>query len=270
MRITVLASGSGGNAALFEVGETRLLVDAGIGWQTIKERLCETGTLGMPTAILVTHAHLDHLGNAVRIARKRKLPLYLSEATARVTRTDSVPEVFLFGAREPFSVGELLVSPMPLPHDVAQVALRIEGGGRSAALATDLGEVPPGLPAHFRGCDVLLLESNHDPEMLAAGPYPAHLKRRIGSARGHLSNQQTHALLRALPPRAHTVVLMHLSQTNNREALALEMARDALTGRRARLFAASQSTPLSIDAGAAAPPLAPHRGPPKQLELPLC
>lgn len=264
----MLASGSGGNAALFEVGATRLLVDAGIGWRAIGERLREMGTLGLPTAILVTHAHLDHLGHAVRIARKKKLPLFLSEATARVTRTEAVSEVFIFSAREPFRVGDLVVSPTPLPHDVAQVALVIEGGGRSAALATDLGEVPAGLAEHLGGCDVLLIESNHDPAMLAAGPYPAHLKRRIGSSRGHLSNRQTHELLRALPPRAHSVVLMHLSQTNNREALALDGARDALAGRDVRLLAASQSSPLVVDA--APPALAPHRGPPKQLELPLC
>ena len=170
-------------------------------------------------------------------------------------------------------MGAFIVSPTPLPHDVAQVAFKIEAGGTSAVIATDLGEVTPRFADLARGCDVLLLESNYDRAMLEAGPYPLHLKRRVGSARGHLSNTQTRELLRALPPRAHTVVLMHLSETNNRPDIALESARDALSGRCVRLFAASQTEALVIDATAPPPalgiPARPHRLPPCQLELPL-
>jgi hypothetical protein len=139
------------------------------------------------------------------------------------------------------------------------VALVVEGGGRRAAIVTDLGEVPPGLPAHLGRCDVVLVESNHDAEMLRRGPYPAFLKRRVASARGHLSNAQAHGLLRALPRETHTVVLMHLSRTNNTPELALESARDALSGRRVRLLCAPPVETVLVDAAAEAPPPLPGK-----------
>jgi phosphoribosyl 1,2-cyclic phosphodiesterase len=266
LKITILASGSDGNATLFDGGGTRLLVDAGLGPRVLARRIEAAGASGMPDAIVITHAHLDHAGHATRLARKLRVPLYVTEATARVTRLERAPDVRIYGTRDAFRVGGLVVTPTPLPHDVAQVALAISDGTRRAAIATDLGEVPPALPTLLAGCDVVLLESNHDRDMLERGPYPERLKRRIGSARGHLSNAQTHALLRALPPAAHTVVLMHLSRTNNRPDLALASAADALGSRGARLLAASQHEPLTVDA-ADAPPRFYRR--PEQLALPL-
>jgi phosphoribosyl 1,2-cyclic phosphodiesterase len=161
------------------------------------------------------------------------------------------------------------VTPLPVPHDAAQVALVVAGDGRRALLATDLGEVPPGLPALIDGCDIALLESNHDPAMLARGPYPEHLKRRIASSKGHLSNAQTHAVLARLGPRVRAVVLMHLSRTNNAPELALAVAADALAGRGVRLLAASQDDPLALDVEASPPRRAPPRGRDRQLELPF-
>jgi glyoxylase-like metal-dependent hydrolase (beta-lactamase superfamily II) len=136
MRITVLASGSAGNAALFDAAGTRLLIDAGLGPQALEQRLRQSGTNHAPTAILVTHAHLDHFGHATRLARRLRVPLYVSESTARVTRLESVPEVRIFSPRDPFRVGGLVVAPTPVPHDVAQVALVVEANGIRAAIAT--------------------------------------------------------------------------------------------------------------------------------------
>jgi phosphoribosyl 1,2-cyclic phosphodiesterase len=247
VKIVILASGSGGNATLFEAGGTRLLVDAGVGLRELGERLAAAGAGGLPHAILVTHAHQDHVGEALRLSRKLKIPVWASESTERCERLHG-RGVQVFGMREPFAIGALTVTPAPVPHDAAQVGLVIEGGGCKAALVTDLGEVPAALPALLRGVSVALIESNHDVEMLQRGPYPAFLKRRIASARGHLSNRQAHALLRALPREVATVALMHLSEANNLPELALESARDALAGRATRILAAPPRETVVIDA----------------------
>ncbi|MFO0631134.1 MAG: MBL fold metallo-hydrolase [Polyangiales bacterium] len=157
-----------------------------------------------------------------------------------------LPATRVFGAREPFEVGGVHVRPCPLPHDAPQVALRFEREGDSAVLATDLGEVPDGLLGLLRGARVALLESNHDPAMLASGPYSRGLKKRVAGPRGHLSNEQSHALLRRLDREVETVVLMHLSETNNRPELAREVAADALQDHPATLLLATQRTPLVV------------------------
>jgi phosphoribosyl 1,2-cyclic phosphodiesterase len=261
MKVTILASGSGGNATLFEAAGTAVLVDAGIG---PRELLARIGAGRPPAAVVLTHEHQDHLGQCLRLSRKLKIPIYASEATARAPQLAGREEVRVFGMREPFAIGALTVSPLPLPHDAAQVALVIEGAGRRAAVVTDLGEVPPGLVDHLRGCQVALIESNHDAAMLRDGPYPAFLKRRIGSARGHLSNAQAHALLGALPAETQAVVLMHLSQSNNRPDLALASARDALGGRAVRLQVAAPRETLIVEVDEAPPPPLPA---PSTLEL---
>jgi phosphoribosyl 1,2-cyclic phosphodiesterase len=252
VRVLVVASGSRGNAALVDAGGTRVLVDAGVGPRVLARAL-EAHGFGLPHAIVVTHAHDDHLGHGQKIARKLDIPLWVSEATARVARLVEAPRVRVYGARTPFAIGSIAIAPLPIPHDAAQVSLVFEHEGRSVGLATDLGEVPPGLEEHLARCDALLIESNHDVGMLDRGPYPAHLKRRIASARGHLSNEQTHALLSRLSARTRHVVLMHLSETNNAPELALEVARDALAGRAVTLRAAAQGDPMIVDATAPAP-----------------
>jgi phosphoribosyl 1,2-cyclic phosphodiesterase len=244
MRVVVLASGSKGNATLFAGRRgTRILVDAGISLRAFKqqlERLQEPTTLD---AIVITHAHSDHVGHCERLAAKLNVPLYMSEATARATWIDGVRK---FSPREPFQIGDLLITPTPLPHDAAQVALTLHDGMHKVALCTDLGEVPPALPAVLSGADLLLIESNHDLQMLRDGPYPMSIKRRIASAGGHLSNAQTAELLRAIGPSLREVVLMHLSETNNRADLALATAKDALSGCGVSVRLATQSTPLLL------------------------
>jgi phosphoribosyl 1,2-cyclic phosphodiesterase len=262
MQITIIASGSGGNATLFSSGGTRVLVDAGVGPRVLRRCLGALDDVGdarswLPDAIVITHAHADHAGCAARYTRRLKIPVHATEATARAARLGDQEQVRLYSPREPFTIGALTISPRPLPHDAAQVGLVVSDGARRVALLTDLGEIPPGLVEHVAGCDVLLLESNHDARMLADGPYPAHLKRRIGSSRGHLSNVQSHALLTAVlraGPCPHTVVLMHLSEINNRPEIALEVAGDALADAGGvRLFAAPPRGPLRVDAVAPRP-----------------
>ena len=247
MRVIILASGSEGNATLFESKTTRVLVDAGIGPRVLEQELLAAGATGLPHALVITHAHQDHVGHAASIARFHGIPIYMTDATARQAPMPATVDEYRYCAREPFLIGDLVIAPLPLPHDAAQVALTISDGESSAAIVTDLGEVTARLPEHLRDCDVVLIESNHDVDMLERGPYPWYLKRRVGSSRGHLSNAQTHALLRRLGPQAQTVVLMHISRSNNEPWLALESARDALAGRDVEVLAAPSRGRLVID-----------------------
>jgi phosphoribosyl 1,2-cyclic phosphodiesterase len=248
VRISILASGSKGNATLFESHGTRLLVDVGIAHRTLAKRIDEAGAGGMPHAIIVTHAHTDHAAHCGRVARSLGIPVHAARSVASAVDLADRDKIRIYATREPFSIGPFTVSPMPVPHDAAQVSLVVSDGATSVGLATDLGEIPSGLPDHLARCDVLLLESNHDLDMLASGPYPEFLKKRIRSERGHISNDQARELLACLPARAHTVVLMHLSEVNNDARLAIECATDALSGRPVRLVAAKQHEVLAIDA----------------------
>ncbi len=245
MRITVLASGSSGNATLIESRETSILVDAGIGPRTLARRLRETGTRRAPGVILVTHAHADHVGQCPKLSQKLEIPVYASEATRR--GADLGGPVRRIGVRTAFRIGGVTVEPLPIPHDAPQLALVFDDGLHRVAIVTDLGEVTARLFDHVADCDALLLESNHDRALLERGPYPEMLKRRIASSRGHLSNAQASELLRALGPRTKKVVLMHLSETNNRPELAREAARAALRGRRVELGVAHQRHPLVVE-----------------------
>lgn len=248
MKVSVLASGSRGNATVFESGGRRLLVDTGIGPRVLKSRMAECGLLNALDAIVVTHAHSDHIGHCEKLAKTYRAPVFLSEATSRHSTFSEEVTVEVFGAREPFEAGGFVVSPLPLPHDAAQVALVVGDGCTSAAIATDLGEVPPGLVEHVAKCEVLLIESNHDVDLLRAGPYPDYLKRRILSAKGHLSNEQCLEFINALPrAKQRTVVLMHLSETNNTSEHAEALAKEATKHRYSSLLVARQSTPVVIN-----------------------
>ncbi len=244
MRITILASGSKGNATLFETATTRLLVDAGVGVRALQTLVPRIDVL------LITHAHSDHVGYYERIARKLKARVLMTEATRRAV--EPVREVETCESRGSFAVRDLAITLMPLPHDAAQVGVVVSDGLHRAALLTDLGEVPPGLVEQLAGCEALLVEANHDRTMLDEGPYREGLKLRIRGPGGHLSNDQTRALLtahyqQARPRRgAHTVVLMHLSEVNNTPRRALDTCRSALP-QDTTLLAAPPRGPLVLD-----------------------
>lgn len=252
MRVTILASGSGGNATLVQAGGTRILIDAGVGPAVVRTRMQRA--LGRPfgedapriDAIVTTHAHGDHIGKVVSCASSFGAPIYMTKATSRRLRIPSELRVRVYGQATPFDIGGIRVLPMPIPHDAPQVALVFEHGPARAALVTDLGHVPKALAAHLAGCQLVMLESNHDPDMLARGPYPAFLKRRVASRVGHLSNEQAAELLAQLGPEAADVVLMHISQKNNTPLHALSAARAALRGRKVRLRVAHQDSPLDV------------------------
>lgn len=262
LRVTTLSSGSSGNATLFEARGTRVLVDAGVTPRGLERALRACNAGGRPQAIVLTHAHDDHLGWAPLLARKLRIPLYASPSTARALPFGVNVEIRRFSPRDPFQIGALRFHPQPIPHDAANVALVVDDGSRRVGLATDLGEVTPHVRDHLSDVDVLMIESNHDVQMLEGGSYPHFLKRRIRSPRGHLSNVQTHALLQQLSPRTHAVVLLHLSRSNNRPELALETARDAIGAREIALHVAPSVGIKTFD-------VAPHsaRAPAEQLAL---
>lgn len=233
-----------------------MLVDAGLPVEALRKRMAAAGCVDPPTALVITHAHGDHHRYADEVAGHFAIPVYLTESVQRCVGVTRATSLRVFSPREPFQLGDFAVRPCALPHDAPQVALRFDHRGDGAVLATDLGEVPDGLVALLRGAKIAMIESNHDLPMLWAGPYSRGLKRRVASARGHLSNEQTHALLRQLDASVERVVLMHLSETNNRPELARDVAADALADHPAQLLVASQSVPLRVEAA-----------PPRQLSL---
>jgi phosphoribosyl 1,2-cyclic phosphodiesterase len=237
MRFQVLASGSGGNSLFVESGDLRILVDAGLPPREQYERL-EAARID-PSGIdhvLVTHGHLDHARSAGQLARAAGAVLHCSQALfhngsirRHKRRGDWSPGRPL--DLEPRSGrGHIRAQAVLVPHDAEPTyAVRLESQGRVLGLVTDLGSTPARLDHELSGCHALILEFNHDPELLAAGPYSAALKRRIAGPRGHLSNQDAAALLRRLAgPGLGCLVLAHLSQHNNRPELAAALAAETL------------------------------------------
>lgn len=230
LRFASLGSGSRGNGTLVASAGSLLLVDCGF---TIKETEARLARLGLSprdlSAILVTHEHSDHLSGVAPLARKYRLPVYLTPGTLRARDIGVLPEVHLIEGHRPFAVEGIQVTPVAVPHDAREAAQFVfRAGGKSLGLLTDLGTVTPHVEAHFGGCDGLVLEANHDPQMLAQGPYPPSLKRRVGGAYGHLSNQQAAGFLQRVGcDQLQHLVVAHISEKNNSVATAREALADA-------------------------------------------
>jgi phosphoribosyl 1,2-cyclic phosphodiesterase len=236
LTVRVLASGSRGNAVHVSDGATAVLVDAGLSGVEIARRMSRHGlSPAHLDAILVTHEHGDHVKGVGVMARRHGLPVYWSPATARALdgRLGAMADARTFRAGAPFAVGTLAVHPFATAHDAADpVGFTLEAGGRRLGIATDLGAATNLVRHHLRGCDAVLLEANHDPRLLMTGPYPWHLKQRVRSRSGHLSNENARDLLMDIRhDRLTHVILGHLSEENNRPELALRMIREALDAR---------------------------------------
>ena len=218
IRFAILGSGSKGNSTLIEHRGTRLLVDCGFNAREAVARLERLGVEPESiNAILVTHEHSDHLGGVARLARRLKAPVYMTHGTYAAWTDREVPAVVRFSPHQNFTVGELEVQPYPVPHDAREPCQYVlAAAGRRIGILSDAGHVTPHMRAVLGGCDALMLECNHDPELLRIGPYTPALKRRVGGDRGHLSNQQAAGLLRGLEiAKLQHLVLTHLSETNN-------------------------------------------------------
>jgi phosphoribosyl 1,2-cyclic phosphodiesterase len=245
LSVCLLASGSRGNAIYIAGGQTRILIDAGLSGVEIQRRMARRGLDPKELdGIVVSHEHSDHIQAVGILARRFKLPVYISEETYTVSsgqlgRIDTV-ERFQCGA--PFQVGELELHPFSISHDASDPAgFTVTSNGTRIGIATDLGIATNLVKTHLQDCVALIIEANHDPVMLEEGPYPWPLKQRIQSRAGHLSNEDTTRLLQEVLHDGLThVILAHLSEQNNSPEMALETVKQALAGTRVDLSVATQ------------------------------
>jgi phosphoribosyl 1,2-cyclic phosphodiesterase len=233
MRVSVLASGSGGNACVVESGGTRVLVDAGLSAREIERRMTARG-MDPETiqGIFVTHEHNDHSSGALVFAARWECPIFTTAGTANAIGLEGdlfSPFVRIEGGREG-RIGDLGFRAFATPHDANEsVAYAFEGDGARVVIASDLGRAEEDFVAFLRGATALLLEFNHDEDMLRDGPYTWPLKQRISGGWGHLSNRQSaDAVRRAAGASLKRVVATHLSRTNNLPPLALAALAEAL------------------------------------------
>ena len=231
MRFASLGSGSKGNAWVVRAGRTTVMVDCGFGPSAAVRRLERLGlAAGDLDAILVTHEHSDHGRGVAKLAERARCQVWLSHGChAMLEAQDAAPvAVRILSDHAVFAVGDLQVTPYPVPHDAREpVQYTFSDGARRFGLLTDSGHVTPHIEAVLAGCDALALECNHDLDLLRTGHYPAALKRRILGPYGHLDNAAAAALLaRVAGPGLRHVVAAHLSEHNN----APELARAALAG----------------------------------------
>ena len=245
MRVLPLASGSRGNALLVEFGPgglfrpTRLLVDAGLSERELTRRLAASGVRpGEVDALLLSHEHDDHARGAERFSRLHGVPLLCTAGTLEAL--DRSPQHFAkwlpLVAGRPTEVSGVAVEPFAVPHDAREpLGFVLGGSGRRLGIVTDLGHVTPVVRKHLRGCEFLVVESNHDDRMLLDGPYPWQLKQRVSGRLGHLSNTEAAELVRETADGAcRFVLLAHLSEHNNTRRLAQAAVERGLSRRAGR------------------------------------
>ncbi len=233
LKFSVLSSGSGGNSVYIEADGKRILIDAGLSEKKLSQRMAHIDrSLNGLDAVFATHEHSDHIRGMGPLLRRHQLPLYTTEGTYNRARHSlgTLPSFNRIRAGQPVEFGELVVEPYATPHDAEEsVAFVIHFRGLRLGLATDLGKVTAEAKSKLQKLDALLIESNHDVEMLDAGPYPWVTKKRIKSDVGHLSNEACGEMLSSVKHSGlRLIVLMHMSETNNHPELARITARQAL------------------------------------------
>lgn len=228
-----LGSGSRGNATLVKTEQALLLVDCGFTIKETERRLQLRGhSPDDIDAILVTHEHSDHIKGVGPFARKHKLPVYLTHGTAQYDGLSKLTALNHINTHRQFTIGDIDITPVAVPHDAREPCQFVFRSGaknnvKSFGLLTDLGSITPFVIDQYRHCDALMLECNHDLKMLSMGPYPPSLKSRVSGQWGHLNNNQSANLLRQIEcERLQHLVISHISEKNNTQALAME----AVTG----------------------------------------
>jgi len=243
IRVAALGSGSSGNSLLVQAGRTTLLVDCGF---TMKETIARMYGLGVTPsdidAVLVTHEHGDHVKGVGPLSRKFALPVWCTHGTYNRARDNRFASVRLFHAHEPFSIGDINIDPFPTPHDAAESCQFVfEASATRFANVTDLGACTPHVRDKLEGVHGLVVECNYDNEMLVNGPYPPSLQARIRSNYGHLGNDQAGVLLNELDHSdLQCILLGHLSEQNNSDAIALQTIQSHLDERLERVSVLAQ------------------------------
>jgi phosphoribosyl 1,2-cyclic phosphodiesterase len=231
VRFASLGSGSGGNSLVVEAGASRVMVDCGFSVDEAERRLARLGLAPRDLAgVVVTHEHSDHAEGAIPLARRHGLRVWMTHGTLRATAAGAEADagVTVIDSHTRFAAGDLEVMPFPVPHDAREpVQFVLSDGARRLGVLTDLGGSTRHVETMLSGCDALVLECNHDAQMLAGGPYPGWLKARIAGPFGHLANAAAAGLLAAIDrSRLRHVIAAHLSEKNNLP----ELARGALAG----------------------------------------
>lgn len=249
--MTVLASGSKGNSTVVSSSETSILVDAGLSARETLKRMAAAGEDPLKlNAILVTHEHQDHVNGLAVLARKLKVPVFMTGATHQAWKRWSrkhqykeqpelakVEQLELFESGREFQIGDIGITPFTIPHDaVDPVGFVFKVEGVKIGFVTDLGYMPPNVRFALKGCDGMLIESNHDLEMLRVGPYPWSVKQRVLSRVGHLSNEDLGKFFENdYDGSSAFIVLAHLSENNNHPEIARRTAEQALDCHRSLL-----------------------------------
>ncbi|RJR22523.1 MAG: MBL fold metallo-hydrolase [Desulfobacteraceae bacterium] len=253
MRFSVIASGSSGNMVFCEAGSTRLIIDAGITARETEKRLTALGI--KPSSIdglIITHEHLDHVKGAGSLARRYDLPVFVNARTLDgMKAAGKLPKVLMIQTGVPFSAGEIKVNSFTKCHDAGDpIGLTLSFNGVRIGIATDLGLSTRLVEDRLKGCDALIVEFNHDEEMLESGPYPWFLKKRIRGREGHLSNTQAGGLVGEVSgDNLRYLVLAHLSKINNVPEKAMEAAKRALLERgrnKTSVLVAQESAPIPM------------------------
>ena len=245
MRFTLLGSGSAGNCLVVNSGISTVLVDCGLSFQETKRRLLARDvSLTEIDAIMVTHEHGDHSGGVFTLAKKMDIPIWCTSGTSRATsameKANSVNEIIGFAS---FEVGALKIKPYPVPHDALEPSqFTLTDSQFKLGVLTDAGAVTAHMFENLRDCDALVLEFNHDENLLLKSSYPATLKNRIAGGFGHLSNTTAKDFLKKLiNPRLKFVLAAHLSETNNSEDLVRGLLSEILDERKIAYAIANQN-----------------------------
>ncbi len=255
VKFCVLASGSSGNAALVFTGTTRILVDAGLSMRELRKRLAAIGeSLECIDAILITHEHTDHVSGLPVLARNKdvRAVIHMTRLTGpAIDWGERLPErLECFQAGAGFRIGDIEVQSFSIPHDaIDPVGFVFEAEGVRIGIATDLGYIPASIKFHLRRADLLLLEANHDLDMLKVGPYPWSVKQRVMSRVGHLSNLvMSEYLLEDLDTCTSKLILGHLSEHNNHPEIVRLVAAQSLEerGMATSLAIAEQHRPSEV------------------------
>ncbi|NOQ81874.1 MAG: MBL fold metallo-hydrolase [Methylophaga sp.] len=231
MRFASIGSGSRGNATLVSQGNTNLLVDCGFSAREAEKRMQRFDfDPAKLTGIVVTHEHADHINGVRVLARKYKLPVYVTAGTAAFLAADVAEHIVEFSCHETFSINDIEVQPFPVPHDAREPSQFVFSNGQHRiGLLTDVGMSTPVIEQALSACDALLLEANHDIDMLDNGEYPDHLKYRVSGRLGHLNNVQSAKILEKIDTsRLQHIVAMHLSEKNNSPNIVRPLFAEAL------------------------------------------